>query len=335
MLTLTPCVACADRPANLPTSRPTTRPAAYGLAVPHVVRTGEASWKDKARDRVVPVNIYAPDAAKLPGPLPVVILSHGLGGSKDANLIYLAKHLAASGYIAVTVTHAGSDTEVGLKGGREGLLKALVDPDNLLNRPADISFVIDRMTAKDQDHPLLKGRVDAQRIGVAGHSFGAYTALAVGGETIELPGKGTVSFLDKRVKAVVAMSPQKPGNIGLTKASWDKMVPPTMTMTGTRDIGLGVLDPTVRRFAFDHMPAGDKYHVVIREAGHMSFSDSPEFLRPTQEDLDRHELMHKWIGQLAAAFFDRYLRDDEAAGQWLKEGAIEGVSKGDVGLERK
>ena len=67
----------------------------------------------------------------------------------------------------------------------------------------------------------------------------------------------------------------------------------------------------------------------------MSFSDSPEFLRPTQEDLDRHELMHKWIGQLAAAFFDRYLRDDEAAGQWLKEGAIEGVSKGDVGLERK
>lgn len=316
-------------------SAPASRPAPYKPAPPYEVRTAEVRWKDKARDRVVPANLYAPDPKALPGPLPVIVLSHGLGGSKDLNLAYLAKHLAAAGYIAVTVTHAGSDTAVALKGGREALLKALVNSENLIDRPKDISFVIDRLTAKDQDAPLLKGRVDALRIGVAGHSFGAYTALAIAGQTVDLPGMGTQSFLDKRAKAVVALSPQRPGNLGLTKTSWDKIAMPTMTMTGTRDIGLGVPDPEARRFAYDHMPAGDKFHVLIRDAAHMSFSDSPELLRPTRAELDLHRLQHDWICQLATAFFDQCLRDRDAAKRWLQDAAIAKASGGAVKLERK
>src|SRR4051812_40026410 len=76
-------------------------------AGPYAVETFTLDWKDaKRKDREVPVRLYVPQKAK--GPRPVVIFSHGLGGSRD-NAAYLGKHWASHGFVCVYVQHRGSD----------------------------------------------------------------------------------------------------------------------------------------------------------------------------------------------------------------------------------
>lgn len=324
--------ATSARPATA--SAPSSTPAAEykAKAGPHHVATAEATWRDAARKRDVPIRLYAPLADSAPGRLPAVVISHGLGGSRRG-YAYIARHLAGHGYVCVVPTHVGADTEILLGGAADGMRRAVTDPNNRILRPQDVSFVIDRLTAADQDQPLVKGRVDGDRIGVAGHSFGAYTALAVAGQTTDLPGQDARSFRDARVKASLAMSPQAPGVFGLTRRSWTDIHIPVMLMTGTLDMGMAGMTPAQRRFAFDHMPPGDKYFLLIEGARHMAFSDnlvSPAgLLTPIQRD-SRH---HAWILQCATAFFDAYLGGQVGAKTWLQERRIAAVSAGQAALD--
>ena len=64
--------------------------------------------KDATRDRTLPIRVYLPEGTK---PAPVVIFSHGLGGSRDNNP-YLGNHWAARAYVVVFVQHPGSDERV-------------------------------------------------------------------------------------------------------------------------------------------------------------------------------------------------------------------------------
>ena len=63
---------------------------------------------DLSRDRKLPVRVYFPETKAA---APVVILSHGLGGSCDNNP-YLGNHWAKRGYVVVFVQHPGSDESV-------------------------------------------------------------------------------------------------------------------------------------------------------------------------------------------------------------------------------
>ena len=66
-------------------------------------------WHDSARDRHVPAKIYFPKEGA--GPFPVVIFSHGLGGSREG-YEYLGRHWAGCGYVSVHLQHIGSDDSV-------------------------------------------------------------------------------------------------------------------------------------------------------------------------------------------------------------------------------
>ncbi|MBV8544551.1 MAG: hypothetical protein JO088_07370, partial [Acidobacteria bacterium] len=70
------------------------------------------------------------------------------------------------------------------------------------------------------------------------------------------------------------MSPQGvAANRGLTAESWRDVHVPAMFMTGTRDYGANETEsPDWRRTAYENSPAGDKYFVLIRNAGHMTFT---------------------------------------------------------------
>ena len=319
--------------AALPASAPASAPAFVAPAGPHAVIQTDAAWRDKARGRSVPVRIYAPDPNTARGLLPAVVISHGLGGSR-VGYEYLARHLAGHGYVCVVPTHMGSDTSILLGGGWSAMLASLGDANNLVSRPGDISFVIDRMF--DANAPaILKGRVDPNRVGVAGHSFGAYTALAVAGQTIRLDGNER-SFRDGRVKAALAMSPQGPGRMGLTQKSWDAVRIPVMIMTGSKDYSLGGgFDVRSRRYAFDHMPPNDKHLLWIEDASHLAFSDNARDPMDLSRFVTRDPRHHPWILATATAFFDAYLKGDAKAGEWLAKTEIKRVSEGQVKLERK
>jgi predicted dienelactone hydrolase len=66
----------------------------------HEVAIARFDWRDSARDRDVPVKIYYPK--DLGGPVPVVIFSHGLGGSREG-YEYLGRHWAGCGFVSVHV----------------------------------------------------------------------------------------------------------------------------------------------------------------------------------------------------------------------------------------
>ena len=75
----------------------------------YAVETARYDWQDEARQREIPVKLYFPKTGD--GPFPVIIFSHGLGGSRD-NYEYLGRHWASHGYVSVHLQHKGSDAAV-------------------------------------------------------------------------------------------------------------------------------------------------------------------------------------------------------------------------------
>jgi predicted dienelactone hydrolase len=140
-------------------------------------------WHDPARERNVPVKIYSPNAGK--APFPVIIFSHGLGGSREG-YEFLGRHWASHGYVSVHLQHAGSDDAV-WRDERpaertRAMRRATLQPSNAIDRARDVSFAIDQLEMMNREHPTFKGRLDLERIGVAGHSFGAHTTLTIAGQ---------------------------------------------------------------------------------------------------------------------------------------------------------
>ena len=142
------------------------RPLATAVWYPAVPGSPEAEWSvaifNAGRNA-----IGAPMAAS-PARLPLVVLSHGTGGSAAA-MAWLGETLAANGYLVAAVNHHGN-TAAGSTPRREGFLV-------WWDRPQDVSVLIDALLAD----PRFGPRIDASRIGVAGFSLGGYTALAAVG----------------------------------------------------------------------------------------------------------------------------------------------------------
>src|SRR5262252_4811648 len=137
----------------------------YALAAPgpYDVIQFDVEWHDAARNRDVPVRIYAP--ANAPGPLPVVIFSHGLGNSRFG-YSYLGRHWASRGFVSIHPEHLGADVEV-TRHGLWHLYRAGFDKENFRNVPLDIRFVIDQLSHVEALPPPLRGRLDLAHIGVA------------------------------------------------------------------------------------------------------------------------------------------------------------------------
>ncbi|MEZ5304880.1 MAG: hypothetical protein R3F11_30155 [Verrucomicrobiales bacterium] len=88
---------------------------------------------------------------------------------------------------------------------------------------------------------------------------------------------------------------------------------PWLLMTGTKDDSpIGNTTPEKRREVFPHLPDGGKYELVLDGAEHMAFSD-----RTLVGTKHRNPNHHQAIIALTTAFWEAYLRGDEAAKTWL------------------
>jgi predicted dienelactone hydrolase len=297
------------------------------LAAAGAVAVRDEDWADEVRRRRLPLRLRLPQGA---GPHPVLLFSHGLGGSRDAGT-WWGEAWAAAGYAVVHLQHPGSDTAAVLEQGMRGAMQ----PEQLLARTQDVRFVIDELTRrKAAGRPEYQSlKLDA--IGLAGHSFGARTVFALAGERFpvveQLPP-------EPRIRAFIAFSPSSAAQARRQPLAevFGQVRGPLLCVTGTLDgdvVGIGET-PFSRQQPFDHLPPGDKYLWVLQDADHMTFGGQAFVERfivargRAQAARDGQSRHRRLIERVTTRFWDAYLSQDVAAQAELKQ--PDGLAPGDV-----
>ncbi|GAB3250629.1 alpha/beta hydrolase family protein [Chitinimonas naiadis] len=282
------------------------------------------SWHDPARDRDIPVKIYRPEG---PGPFPVVLFSHGLGGSREGGRLWGA-YWAAHGLLAIHMQHPGSDKAVweNVAGSRLAALKGAANARQLKARTEDVRFVLDELTRRQVRGDALASAADLRHIGMSGHSFGAVTTQAVAGEHFPLIG---TRLSEPRITAFWAFSPSARRD---PTESFGDIQRPFFSATGTEDadqLGTGLV-PTDRQKPYGGMPAGDKYLLVLEGRNHMFFSGDHLAATDTVEARQQALLM-----QASLAFWRMTLLGDKPSRAWLNDMAGQEAAAARATLQNK
>lgn len=264
-------------------------------------------WKDAKRDgREVPVRFRLPESGK--GPFPIIVFSHGLGGSREGYDV-VGKHWAEKGYAVVHLQHRGSDEEV-WKGKKTPLaeMKKAASATNAIARAQDVRFALDQLEKLNKDDPKLKGKLDLDKVGISGHSFGAQTTLMASGMTF---GAGKID--EPRFKAAVAMSPAPPARGDLGKAFGSIKIP-VYHLTGTKDTSpITDTKPEDRRKPFDH-GKGPRWLLILEDGDHMVFGGRKRVVGGKKDAIH-----HALILESTTLFWDAHLKGDKEAAKKLGE----------------
>lgn len=296
--------------------------AAAGAAAPSHAAAGEVrdeDWLDQRRNRSLPVKIRVPAA---PGPWPVVIFSHGLGGSREGGALW-GEAWADAGYLVLHLQHPGSDL-AGVRADR----RAALAPEQVVARAEDVRFALDEMQRRRSGMQAPWTQADLSRIGMSGHSFGALTTLAVAGQRFP---RGN-SLGDPRLKAFMAFSPGTGGRMGQKDAPQERygtLRGPFIFITGTLDgdvVGSGET-PEGRTIPYLAAPPGGKYLWVLKDADHFTFGGQdlkPLFERAMRRSdaAKQSDAAHRaQVRAVTTRFWDAMLRGDALALQGLRRPA--------------
>jgi predicted dienelactone hydrolase len=255
----------------------------------------------------LPVRVFYPEA--LDGPRPVIVFSHGLGGSR-LGYGYLAQAWCDRGYVVVLPSHRENvplgvaEVEQPSVAEMRAMKEAIGDPRNWPLRPLDVRRTIDALETLPDHVRALRGMLDLSRVGVGGHSYGAYTTLLCAGARVHI-GDSWQQFAEPRAKAFVALSPPGNGSRGLSAASWASISAPLLCVTGTRDGGILGEPPAWREDGFRSLQGSGHGLVVLEDADHHCFSGG----RPQKPADPRH------LREVIAAtgwFWDKHLRGQGA-----------------------
>jgi predicted dienelactone hydrolase len=280
------------------------------------VETRLGNWTDKERsDRDVPYKMYIPADAK--GALPVVLFSHGLGGTRDG-AAYLLEYLAAHGYVVVAVQHHGSDGPALFGGSGEPVtqpsqsrIRETTSPAAAVERFKDIPFAIDALEEMNRSDAGLHGRLDMSHVGMSGHSFGAITTLVIAGQSSPRAG---LMFADDRIKAAIAYSPSKPRQ-GDPADAFANILVPTFHMTGTDDHNPfdASEPPSDRQIPYRSITRADRFLLVFNGGDHMVYSGRERRGGARPNDQAFQALVQK----ASLAYWDMYLRGNAEARTYL------------------
>lgn len=323
--------------------------AAGGISLPNFKphQPGSHTWQKETitfqnPDRPVTsvADLYRPlEVTGASSNIPVVVISHGLASDRQT-FGYVAEHLASHGYGVIALEHAESSAEK-----FERFLRGLEGPPTpteLLDRPRDITAVLDTLERRAVNEPELQS-LNLQAVGVLGQSLGGYTALAAAGAEInrteleqqclatlaerpsvnlsllvqcrilELPETTSLAVQDDRVKVVVAINPVTSslfGEVGLSR-----MQAPVLMIGASDDYVTPIVPEQIMPFTWFRHEAS--YLVIMERGTHFSFLDfegggvlpvPPSFIGPDPRGA------RPQLKGLSLAFFNRYLlgRPEEA-----------------------
>lgn len=275
--------------------------------------------RDVSRDnRPIPIKVYYPSGYE-GEKLPVIIWSHGLGGSVDG-AAFLSRYLASQGYVLVHVQHLGTDSSLweGKPGHPWDIIRNTTIPRSAtLNRFHDVPFLLDSLPAWIAQHEEVERIANLENLGMSGHSFGALTTQVMAGQMFpDEEGKLRI-FRDPRFRAGILYSPVPIAHLALDdpRDIYGSITLPLLHMTGTDDTSpVEGWDYTKRLVVKDHADHPEQYLHILDDGDHMVYNGSRGKLGDNPKR-DEHEAA---IKHTAIAFWDAYLKDDDVAKEWLK-----------------
>ncbi|MGO9567945.1 MAG: protein kinase domain-containing protein [Desulfomonilaceae bacterium] len=288
----------------------------------------EDNWFDQSRNRDIPVKIYYPKIGK--GPFPAIIFSHRLGGTREGGS-HLGQHWAANGYISVHLQHKGSDVD-SIDQISKPARKPLQEWRKFWNRTRDISFAIDQLQRLDNDDQHFKGRIDLDRIGLAGVGLGAVTTLALAGQVFHTTQGEEKTFVDARIKAAVLLNPNVPHrqqpyeNLAFAKVT----VPILHIISGKEHKAVTDSQVADHRAPYDHISESDQYLITLLESVQANLSD-----RDSATVHGRDGPAQEIVRASTAKFWDAYIKGDSASKTWLINGGLDAALGTRGKLEKK
>jgi len=262
------------------------------------------------------------DAAGETGSYPLIVFSHSSGAGRRS-ATFLCTHLSSHGYLVAALDHSEIVAmELARQPDESDEQRAVRWQALIASRVPDIRFLLDHLL--DGAAKVDDADIDPARIGIVGHSFGGWTALAA-------------TEVDQRIRAVVALAPggssrPKPGILPVKLTfNWGRDVP-TLYLVAENDASLP-LDGMYE--IFERTPA-TKQMIVLRRADHMHFMDNVEELheavrtmpwpgdlswlpgemRPVAE-LCSGEQAHLFVRGLTLCHMDAILKGQEEARRFL------------------
>lgn len=245
-------------------------------------------FQDHERNRRIVVDIYYSNDTR--GPL--VVMSHGFAADRKF-AVYLARHLASYGFTVVSVEHPGSNIDALVETALGIQINDILPASEFVNRPQDISFVLDRLHRLNRRPTHLRGKFNTQQVTMIGHSFGGYTALALAGGSLNFKqlrqfcqslsplGRSPADWLqcagaklpyrqknlrDRRIAQVIAFNPI----VGHLFDNLSDITIPTLILAATDDGITPTIPHHLRPF---QQLSGEKYLMVAVGATHMSVTD--------------------------------------------------------------
>jgi len=211
-----------------------------------------------APERTLPTVVWYPTAPDASGPeaalasdgrpFPLVVFAHALG-SYNSQSTFLTMHLASHGYIVAAPTFPLSN--LGAPGG--------ATVADVPAQTGDVTFVIDSFLGFAGDaQNRFAGGVDAERIGLTGHSGGALTTLV------------TTYDADLRERRIKAAVPFAPPACFLQPGYFDAVQVPLLIIQGDRDLLVDAAGDAGAVYARAHPP---KALLVVHGGTHLGFAD--------------------------------------------------------------
>jgi len=305
---------------------------------------------DTNRNRRLYVEIFQP--AQLTGnDVPVVVFSHGLS-SRPEDFSRWATHLASYGYVVVLPQHPGSDTRQ-TEDFLAGLSREIFRVNEFIDRPLDITFVLNELTRLNNSQ--FGGKLNLKSVGVGGHSFGGYAALAVAGAKINFPQlerscnldignlntalllqcralqlpRKDYDFRDERVKAVFTVNPVNASIFGVE--GLNAIDVPLFVAAGSLDPATPFVFEQARTFPF--LTNSNVYLQLQEGQAHVDFSQLDAGITDLVETvgnltLPSPYLLDEYTNSMMLAFFQVHLRNKEDYQVFLQSNYAQFMSEG-------
>lgn len=302
-------------------------------AVAQAAQVDDETWHDERRQRALPLRLRWPadDLPLPPGGRPLVLFSHGLGGTRQGGEVW-GRAWATAGFVVLHLQHPGSDLAA-LQREARGLanlsgLRDAVSPGQLLQRLSDAVFVLDEVGRRHDGGLGRWPTVRPQGVGMSGHSFGAHTTLGLAGQAY--PGHPALN--EPRLAAFLAFSPTAPALAA--GSAFAGITRPTLCITGSRDgdvLGNGATAQR-RLAAYAALPAGQKALLLLRDADHMSFAGqtgrATEIVPREAVTRDLQPRHHALVATISTDWWRSTLLADASAAERLRHPA--GLGEGDA-----